>query len=387
MPFEPFPSSPISSNPAFMASAVAATPGGGSLTGDPTAGLNTYMSLQPPTGIPKTIGEAAAQYDANNTTEAVSGFDLTPELDKDARFQWQEVEPITLNYQKFDYNVDEYNIAETNQFNEMESRVYALDMWRAGSDTPSDIGSFRVIAYEFGQINTKKQIFPKLQTRYAFDVGYDQSSVRGLLYKKMIIASMSFGYAERSQIIKSNKALHAYFFNDSPEVISIQGFLKTSSTDPWDIAMVLLWDRLLRGTELARHNGILEIAIADVVYWGYPLSFTYQISANTQFVASFAMQLLVIDKLLPLQNLDDAVMELVTAKERNDGFVTTSKSTTNDLTAKYPMLAPESPGSVNPFAPQDYGAYPDEAALGSEITPPLSNESIDEFLKPPATVG
>ena len=339
-PFSPPPpSSGFVADPFKLPEAAAASGGFFNPTTPATAGLNDYFA--------KNTSNVAFN-PTSDTTSTTEAADLTPNKDNDVRFQWIEVDqPLAVPGGAANYNAGEYDIALSDQFNEIESRVFALDVMRAGSDTASDIASFRVIAYEYGQINTKKQIFPKIPTSYADSLSSNSSSAAGLLYKKMIIASMGFGYSERSQIIKSNKALHAYFFNDNPEVLSIQGFLKTSAMDPWDIAMVLLWDRLFRGTELARHNGILELAVAGVVYWGYPLSFTPQISANTQYVASFAMQFLVIDKLLPLENMDDAVMGLVTSNERSQHFVTTSQSATNDINITFLPTSPVTTASLD----------------------------------------
>ena len=396
--FVPSVASSIANNPWQMATSAAAS-AVPSLIPSATAGLGSFMSnaagyVPPATAMTGGIDQAASLYDSSqinpdmligglpptaDDTGTYSGPNLSPETQNDPRFKWQAVEPVLLSYQKDDFNIREYNDGiNSTGFNEMESRVYSLDMWRAGSDTPTDIGAFRVIDYQHGQINTKKQIFPRNPTLYSQQVNENRF---GLQYKKMIISSMSMNYMERSQILKSNKALHAYLFNDAPEVAAIQGYLKTSSTDPWDIAMVLLWSRLFRATELIRHNGILELSIADVVYWGYPLSFSYQISSNTQFVASFAMQMLIVDKLLPLQNLDDAVMTLTTQAEQNSEFVTTSQSTTNDL-ATPDFFAPTnvSASSLDELdslgSSVAFGAQTDALALGQG---PLSAEAASAY--------
>lgn len=333
------------SNPNQMPVAAAAYP----MSSANLNGPIVVPSLDPGPALP-TLSSYAQSSDSPDAHESAG---LTPEQDRDERFKWSEVQPTLLVADKTDYNINEYEtFTNSAELNEIEGRVFTFDPLRAGSDTATDIGAFRIIPYQYGEINTKKQIFPK-------DGRGTGSS--GLYYKKMIVTNMGTNFIERSQIIKSNKALHAYFFNDSPEVLSIQGFLKTSSNDPWDIAMVLLWDRLLRATELARHNAILEFNIADVVYWGYPITCSMQLSSNTQFVASFSMQMLIIDKLLPLTNLDDAVLQLTTSIEQTSGFATTSLTVTNDIDIVTPL------SSINlSDLPKDRSnnTNPDNLALG-----------------------
>jgi len=238
--------------------------------------------------------------------------------DSDERFMWEEVVAPFEMMQKSNLNSLDYAQTANGGNGPMDDRAFQADVLRASADTIQQIGQFRIISYYQGKINTQKQIFPQSQ-------GSNYSNT----YKRMIINSMAAGYTERTQILKSNKALHAYFFNDAPEIITIQGFLKTNAFDPWDMAMLLVWDRLLRGTELARHNAIMELSIADMVYWVYPLSFQYQTQAASQFIASFSMQLLVIDKLIPLAHINEDALVLTTDEEVL--YATTNKMVTNDI--------------------------------------------------------
>ena len=282
------------------------------------------------------------------------------ELSDESRFKWKEVsKPSTWKADQLKADQS----AAIAGWGPMDTRVFGTNILRAQSDSDQDIGQFRVVSYSQGKIDSKKQIFPKVTTSTPTS------------YKSMIIASQSQSYAERNQIIKSNKALHAYFFNDAPEVIQLQGFLKTTRTDPWDMAMLLLWDRLLRGTELARHNAILEFSIADMTYWGYPLNFAYQMSAQSQFVASFSMQVLIIDKLIPLNNMSDDIKGIITVDESLLGEATTNTMVEHDATQaarEAPNFGPNPAG--NPFSDATIAQNAQVgASLPSSLTPLPAN--------------
>ena len=287
--------------------------------------------------------------------DAFSGKDtsLPPGQDVDPRFRWSGVSGAIDRPARIEADLK----AAIKGWGPMDSRVFGTNILRAEADSDQSIGQFRIVRYHQGKIDGSKQIFPEV--------------VGGLAdsYKSMIIASQSQSYAERNQVLKSNKALHAYFFNDAPEVIQLQGFLKTTQTDPWDMAMLLLWDRLLRGTELARHNAILEFSIAGMTYWGYPLNFAYQMSAQSQFVASFSMQILIVDKLIPTENLNDEVRSLLNEAD-NDGATTNTmvEHTSYNFEVAGARNSPQSKIGPNPAGnPFSSETIASNAAIGASL--------------------
>ena len=270
-------------------------------TVDKSDGPSTETSAMVPSGGTEAIG---------SSTES-SGYTV---MNDPLKYKWEDVEfPITVAEREAQANTD----FDPNQKSELDKRVFSMDGMRAHSEDDFGIAYMRVIAYQQGKVYTQKQIFPKVKPDAAYNT-----------YKKFIVSSQSENHVERQQIIKTNKALHAYFFNSSPEVLSIQGFLKTTPGDPWDVAMVLLWEKLIRGTQLALNHAILEIGIAETVYWGYPLVFSHQLQSQSQFVASFAMQMLIIDKLSNTRDIDKDVLDAFYAGQTT---ATSSEMVTNDI--------------------------------------------------------
>jgi hypothetical protein len=81
-------------------------------------------------------------------------------------------------------------------------------------------------------------------------------------------------------------------------VLAIQGVLRSTDADPWDMAMVFLWDDLLRLTKLLKMNLIAEFGYQSSIYWGYPISFNWQKSSNMQYLVSYSMQFAIIKRAL-----------------------------------------------------------------------------------------
>lgn len=176
---------------------------------------------------------------------------------------------------------------------EFADRYISLDAMIAKEDG-SDIGYIRVLQFNNGKFG--KQVFP-----------IDTSGLVGK-YKNFIITGIQPSMAEKAQILKTNNTLQINAFDSQIEVLNIQGALKSTIQDHWDMAMVILWDSLLRLTKLVQMKLIVEFGYESNVYWGYPLSFTYQKSSNTQYIASFSMQFIVVKRSLLAKNDVDLAM-------------------------------------------------------------------------------
>lgn len=161
-------------------------------------------------------------------------------------------------------------------------RYVTLDALSASEDG-ADLAYLRVLEF----VNNKfgKHIFP-----------LNQTSEEAIKYKELIVTNCQTSMVEKAQIIKTNNTLQVYAFDSQVEVLNIQGVLKSTATDRWDIAMVLVWDELLRLTKLIQRKFICEFGYESNVYWGYPLNFTYQKSSNTQYLVNFSMQFIVIKR-------------------------------------------------------------------------------------------
>jgi hypothetical protein len=163
---------------------------------------------------------------------------------------------------------------------EFTNRYVSLDAIKAKEDG-SDLAYMRVLKFNNGKFG--KQVFP-----------LDNNNVAK--YKEFIVTSLAFSFVEKTQILKTNNTLQVYAFDSQPEVIGIQGLLKSNMNDKWDMAMLLIWDELIRLTKLVQQNLIVEFGYESNVYWGYPLNFTYQKSSSAMYLASFSMQFLIIKR-------------------------------------------------------------------------------------------
>ena len=188
------------------------------------------------------------------------------------------------NTQNIYITPEAFNPAPLNESSviEFSDRYVTLDALSVSEDG-ADLAYLRVLEF----INNKfgKHIFPLNKVNDA-----------AIKYKELIVTSCQTSMVEKAQIIKTNNTLQVYAFDSQVEVLNIQGVLKSTATDRWDIAMVLIWDELLRLTKLIQRKLICEFGYESNVYWGYPLNFAYQKSSNTQYLVNFSMQFLVIKR-------------------------------------------------------------------------------------------
>lgn len=157
-----------------------------------------------------------------------------------------------------------------------KDRYTTLDAFLAREDG-SDLAYLRILRFKKGMFGS--QVFPTTG-----------------VYQDFIVTNLSSGSTEKAQILKTNKTLQVYSFDSQPEMLNIQGVLKSTTQCNWDMAMVILWDNLLRLSQLTEHDLIVEFGYQGNTYWGYPLSFQWQKSSNMQMLASYAMQFLIVKR-------------------------------------------------------------------------------------------
>ena len=250
--------------------------------------------------------------------------------DPDPRFEYEDLEGYLT--ERADANTAQVNTAGNvvAEYAEeiFDNRYLGIDSGYTSSDNNNDIAYIRIVKFVQGKIYTAKQVFPKVHNKS--NDTEDDTNVAS--YKKMIIMSKSVSHTERNQIMKSNKVLHAFFFDAAPEVLNISGALKTNWDDPWDQAMILLWDNLLRATTLAQHECILEFGMAGEVYWGYPLTFQTSKSSSAQYVSTFNMQILIVDRAVASNNIDTYVKDIVGTTMSNNMYTTAAYTLFDRLT-------------------------------------------------------
>ena len=175
---------------------------------------------------------------------------------------------------------------------EFDSRYFSLDAMNARADG-SDLAYIRILNFKDGKFGS--QVFPN----------------NGKTYKQFIVTNISKGDVEKAQIIKTNNTLQIYGFDSQPEVINIQGVLKSTTEDRWDIAMLLLWDDIFRLTKLIQANRVAELGYESNIYWGYPLNFQTQKSSNMAYIASFSMQFLIIKRSIVIRDYNAGLFDII----------------------------------------------------------------------------
>jgi hypothetical protein len=188
---------------------------------------------------------------------------------------------------------------------EFNNRYVSLDGLNASEDG-SDLAYMRILEFNNGKFG--QQVFPLALNK------------QELKYKEFIITSIQNAYVEKAQILKTNNTLQIYAFDSQPEVLNIQGILKSTQQDRWDIAILLVWDDIFRLTKLVQRSLIAEFGYESNVYWGFPLNFAYQKSSQAQYLASFSMQFLIVRRSVIAKQsnifVDDIIRQL---KEGHQG--------------------------------------------------------------------
>lgn len=187
---------------------------------------------------------------------------------------------------------------------EFAARYVSLDALTASEDG-SDIAYLRVLQYNNGKFG--KQVFPNTDG----------------IYKEFIVTAIDNGYAEKVQLLKTNNTLQIYSFGSQIEILTISGVLKSTMSDKWDTAMILLWDDLIRAQKLIQRNLIVEMGYESNIYWGMPINFRFQKSSNTMYLASYNMQFVVVKRSISSRNilgnplLDSVIMQLDSIDKNN----------------------------------------------------------------------
>ena len=166
------------------------------------------------------------------------------------------------------------------------ARYLTLDTFDA-EDDGTDLGYMRVLRFNNGKFGS--QVFP------INNINGINSQPR---YQNFIVTSLGSGMIEKAQILKTSGTTQIYGFDSQVEVLTLQGVLRSTKSDNWDMAMVFLWDELLRLTKLVQQNLIVEFGYQSNIYWGYPLNFNWQKSSNMQYIVSYSMQFVVIKRSL-----------------------------------------------------------------------------------------
>ena len=173
------------------------------------------------------------------------------------------------------------------------ARYIALDSSSAQEDG-SDLAYMRILQFNNGTFG--KQVFPITSANIPYK------------YQDFIVTDLQGGMTEKAQIIKTNNTLQVYSFDSQVEILNIQGVLKSTIQNNWDMAMIVLWDNMLRLTKLIQMRLICEFGYQNNVYWGLPLNFQWRKSSSSQYFATYSMQFVVVKRTLLAKNVNQLTL-------------------------------------------------------------------------------
>jgi hypothetical protein len=212
--------------------------------------------------------------DSNGNIYSVSFLNGVPSVrDKDTSKANNNKDNISLVFDSTD--VMDYN-----------NRYFSIDAPIRSNDA-ADVAFFRIVNAN----DPKTIIFPNYQNQYIAP-GISQNK-----FRQFILMSLGEASQERMQIVETSEDFQLLFYGRRPEVLQIQGILKNTMDNPWNMNMLFLWDNYMRGTKLAEQGNILQLYADRNLYSGYPFGFQRSKVAPNDFIVTFSFSLIVKERL------------------------------------------------------------------------------------------
>lgn len=116
----------------------------------------------------------------------------------------------------------------------------------------------------------------------------------GIGYIDFLLGSAQESWQEKVQIVDVLSDNYvAYFFGSQPPVFTYTGTLLNSKQDDWRAAFTILYNDIIRGTQLARRRRSVTLAYDKMAVTGALVSFGQTLTAEMQLASQFQFQLLV----------------------------------------------------------------------------------------------
>lgn len=119
----------------------------------------------------------------------------------------------------------------------------------------------------------------------------------GLGYIDFLLVSAVEQYQEKVQIVDVLSDNYvAYYFGAQPPVFQYSGVLLNSKQDDWRSAFTIIYNDIIRGTELARRRAVVTLSYDNMAVTGTVMNMSQNFSADGPFyqlAASFNFSLLV----------------------------------------------------------------------------------------------
>jgi len=178
----------------------------------------------------------------------------------------------------------------------------------------------------FGDKDTEsKKLARYLATIGKTNEGGDDPTTRyGLGYVDFLLQSAQENYEEKVQIVDVLSDNYvAYFFGARPSIFQYSGILLNTRQDDWRSAFTILYNDILRGTELARRQAVATLSYDDMAVTGTLLSMSQNLTADMQMAAQFNFSFLVqrVDVLRTLNSVPTQVQSFP-SQVKPDAFAT-----------------------------------------------------------------
>ena len=116
----------------------------------------------------------------------------------------------------------------------------------------------------------------------------------GLGYIDFLLQSAQESYQEKVQVVDVlSDNFVAYYFGAQPPVFNYSGTLLNTRQDDWRAAFTILYNDVIRGTELARRRAVVTLVYDDMAVTGTIMGMSQILTANRQLASDFSFQMLV----------------------------------------------------------------------------------------------
>ena len=116
----------------------------------------------------------------------------------------------------------------------------------------------------------------------------------GLGYIDFLLENARESFQEKVQIVDVvGDNFVAYFFGSKPPIFQYTGTLINSLQDDWRSAFTIIYNDIIRGTELARRKVLVTLSYDNMAVSGALIDMSQMFASNQQTSASFNFSLLV----------------------------------------------------------------------------------------------
>lgn len=116
----------------------------------------------------------------------------------------------------------------------------------------------------------------------------------GLGYIDFLLQSAQESYQEKVQVVDVvGDNYVAYYFGAKPPVFQYSGVLLNSAQDDWRSAFTIIYNDIIRGTELARRKAVVTLSYDDMAVTGTIMGMSQVFTADRQLASNFNFSILV----------------------------------------------------------------------------------------------